>query len=383
MNRSIFFGLIPVLWLAGCSGSHKEKAEAAAPPTVKATLAKATQEDWPETIELTGTVRARVESQLSSRAPAWIREVRVRQGDTVASGQVLAVLDAQEVESGIRSAQAAVAEAESAIPEADQGLAGAQAQLDLANSTLKRMEDLFSKRSISQQELDEVRAKHRGADANVKMAEARRRQLDSRIRRAREGVESAKVSLAWATLKAPFAGVITERRAEPGVLAAPGMLLFRIEQSSAGYEVIAPLDETRLRDVSRGTSARIQFDTGADPVEAKVSELVPAADPQSRTVDIKIPVPARAGIRSGQFARVSIAGKSRPVVAVPKAAVRERGQLQMVFVHDSGSARSRLITAGARAGDRMEVLSGLKAGESVVSPVSDDLVDGARIEVRP
>lgn len=381
MNRLLVVPFV-LAGLTGCSPGHKQEAQAEL-PSVKATLVKAAQENWPEAIEVTGTIRARVESQISSRTPAVIREVRVRQGDSVKAGQVLAVLDAQEVESGIRGAQAAATEAESAIPEADQGVAAAQAQLDLANSTLKRMEDLFSKRSISQQELDEARSRQRAADANVRMAEARRRQVDSRIRRAQEGVESAKVSLSWATLKAPFAGIVTERRAEPGVLAVPGMLLFRVEQSGAGYEAVAALDETRLRDVRRGAAARVQFDTSTEAVNSTVAEIVPAADPQSRTVDIKIPVSTRPGVRSGLFVRVSIPGKSRPVVAVPTAAVRERGQLQMVFVNDSGSARSRLITGGARSDGRVEVLSGLRAGESVVSPLSDDLVDGARLEVRP
>ncbi len=372
------------LFVAGCSsGRHDQQKGAGAPagPAVRAAVVAAAQEEWPETIELTGTVRARVESTLSSRMSAWVREVRVRQGDTVAAGQVLAVLDAQDVEVGMRTAQAAVGEAESGIPEADQAIAAAQAQLELADATLRRLEDLFAKKSVSQQELDEVRSRQRAAEAGVRMARARRQQLDSRIARAREGVESTRVSLSWATLRAPFAGVITERRVEPGVLAAPGMPLFRIEQTSGGYEVIAPLDESRLRDVSRGAAARLMLDTVGDAMEARVAEIVPAADPQSRTVDLKIPVSGK-GLRSGLYARVSIPGRGRAVVAVPAPAVRERGQLQMVFVQDSGAARSRLVTTGSRVDGRVEVLSGLRAGERVVSPVPDELVDGSRIEVR-
>jgi hypothetical protein len=106
-------------------------------------------------------------------------------------------------------------------------------------------------------------------------------------------------------------------------------------------------------------------------------------DATSRAYIVKIDLPTASGLRSGVFGRATFPLGSREVLAVPAAAVIERGQLQSVFVVDGGIARTRLITLGAKTGDQMEVLSGLAAGDKVVVPVPKDLMDGARAEVKP
>ena len=103
--------------------------------------------------------------------------------------------------------------------------------------------------------------------------------------------------------------------------------------------------------------------------------------PQSRTGGNEVAIPARAGIVPACLCvRVSIPGKTRPVVAVPSVGVRERGQLQMVFVHDGGSGAGQLITAGAWAGSSHRGPQRAACGRDIVSPVPGDLVDGTRIE---
>jgi multidrug efflux pump subunit AcrA (membrane-fusion protein) len=118
-------------------------------------------------------------------------------------------------------------------------------------------------------------------------------------------------------------------------------------------------------------------------LSCRVSEIVPALDAGSRSALVKIDLPAEPQLRSGMFGRAFFPLGARTVVAMPVAAVIERGQLQSVFVVEDGAARTRLVTTGQRTGDLLEVLSGLSAGERVVAPVPTGLQDGARLEVRP
>ena len=122
--------------------------------------------------------------------------------------------------------------------------------------------------------------------------------------------------------------------------------------------------------------------SGGRRLTARVAEIVPAVDAASRAYTVKIDLPAMANLRSGMFGRAYFRMGARKVVAVPAPAVVERGQLQSVFVVEDGVARTRLVTAGKRAPNGVEILSGLTEGEKVVSPVPAGLADGARVEVR-
>jgi RND family efflux transporter MFP subunit len=117
-------------------------------------------------------------------------------------------------------------------------------------------------------------------------------------------------------------------------------------------------------------------------IQARVSEIVPAVDPASRSYTVKMDLPALAQLRSGLFGRARFAQGSRQVLAVPASAVAERGQLRAVMVAENGVARTRLITTGERRGEQVEVLSGLTPGEKVIAPAPANLADGARVEVR-
>ena len=118
------------------------------------------------------------------------------------------------------------------------------------------------------------------------------------------------------------------------------------------------------------------------PIEARVSEIVPAVDAASRAYTVKIDLPAVPALRSGVFGRAAFQLGSQSLLAIPAAAINEHGQLQSVFVADNGIARMRLISTGQKVRDRVEVLSGLTAGENVIVPVPPGLSDGNNVGVR-
>ena len=354
--------------------------EAATPVTVS--VARAEMRDLPNVYEAVGTVRARTSSVISARMMGYVREVRVRLGDRVTAGQVLVTLDSPDIDAGIRQAEAALVEARSTQPEIESAVAAAKAQMDLAQTTFNRMQTLFSKNSISNQEFDEAAGRLRVAEANHAMAQAKRTQMAARVQQAEQAVRSAQVPQGFTTVVAPFAGTVTEKPVETGILATPGAPLMTIEQEGA-LRLEASVEESRLGVVRVGQAVEVIVDAVDGSLSGRVAEIVPSVDAASRTFIAKIDLPQKGQLRPGMFGRARFGLGKKTVLTVPSSAVTSRGQLQMVYTVDGGIARSRMITTGATVGDAVEVLSGLTGGDAVVSPVPTGLRDGSRIEVRP
>lgn len=264
----------------------------------------------------------------------------------------------------------------------DGAVAASQAQLELAEATFRRMKMLFDEKSITEQEFDEAQARLKTARAGREMSQAKRRQIEARIRQAGEGVAQAKLQASFAQVTAPFAGTVIERKAEPGMLASSGTPIVALEQSGA-YRLEAAVDETKLGRIRVGTPARVGLTAFDRQTPARVSEIVPALDAGSHSFTVKIDLPGQPGLHSGLFGRAFFAFGTRPSLVVSASALVNDGQVTRIYIADGGVARGRLVTTGVRAGDQVEILSGLSAGEQVIARPPQGLSDGARIEVRP
>lgn len=382
MTKRLLIPIVFVVWLAGCGEASKEKPAAASVRAVAVSAFTAAIETWPSIYEATGTVRARASAVISAKLTGYVREVKVQAGDRVRDGQLLVTLDTRDLDVSSRRAEAAREGVRTSVPEADSAVAAAKANLDLAQVTFGRMQELFQKKSISNQEFDEASARLKAAQATYDMARARRVQLNSKLAEVDQEVRATEVTRSYADVVAPFAGVVIAKSVEPGSLALPGAPLLTIEREGT-YRLEASVDETHLAAIRVGQPVSVTLDSVDRTLEARVSEIVPAVDAASRTYTVKIDLPALPSLRSGVFGRAAFQLGSRPLLAIPAGAVTERGQLQSVVVVDNGIARTRLITAGQKVKDRVEVLSGLSAGEKVIFPVPLGLADGARVEVRP
>src|SRR5579885_3007438 len=307
MLRILILSSLVLLLSCGESPRKAERAPAGAPIAVRTVAVSAA--DWPDTYEATGTVRARVTAVIAGKVMGYVRDVRVQAGDRVQAGQLLVTLDSRDLEANLRRAQAGYDEARSAQPEVESAVAAAQANLELAQVTFRRMQDLYSKKSISNQEFDESAA---------------------RIAQAEEERRAAEVAHSYARLEAPFAGVVTVRSVDPGSLATPGAPLLTIERDGA-YRLEASVEESRLASIHTGQPVTVSLDALGSPFQARVSEVLPAVDAASRAGTVKIDLPASPRVRSGLFGRALFALGTRRVLAVPSAAVAERGQLQSVM----------------------------------------------------
>ena len=368
--------------ITGCGGSERASKTATPVAPLAVTTVTAAEQPWPAIYEATGTVRARTSAAIAAKLMGYVREVKVQTGDRVREGQLLVTLDARDLDVNSRHAEAALEVVRSSMPEADSAVAGAKANLDLAQTTFKRMQDLFNKKSISNQEFDEASAKLKSAQAAYQMAVAKRAQLDAQAARVQQDVRASEVARSYAEITAPFAGVVTAKAVDPGTLAVPGTPLLTIEREGA-YRLEASVEESRIAAIRVGQAVAVMLDGIDRKLDARVSEIVPAVDAASRSYTVKIDLPGVPALRSGAFGRATFSTGSRVALSIPAAAVRERGQLQSVLVAENAIAHTRLITAGAKYKDRIEILSGLTAGDKVIFPVPQGLADGSAVEVRP
>ncbi|HLJ45652.1 MAG TPA: efflux RND transporter periplasmic adaptor subunit [Bryobacteraceae bacterium] len=374
LNKIYFVAGLAVV--AGCSREPKLIQASTAPP-VNVQFVTSERTEWAVTTDAVGTVRARTTAVLSSKVMGYVREVRVRAGDRVKADQTLIVLDARDLDVSFRQAQAARDESRDAQTEATNAIAAAKANLDLAQATFRRMQELYGKRSISNQEFDEASARQKAAQAAYDIAASKRVQIESRIRQAEEGIRAAEVMRGYAEIHAPFSGIVTERRAEPGVLATPGLPMLAVEQGGA-YRLEVNAEESLGPLVHLGQKAQVGIDSLGRSFEAPVSEIVPAVDPGSRGFLVKIDLPALKDVKSGLYGRARFTTGSRQALTVPAEVVRRNGQIESVLVADNGIARMRLITTGETVDGHTEVLTGLRPGETVVR--NGDIADGARVE---
>lgn len=292
--------------------------------------------------QATGTVQAKDETVISARITATIAKVNVRAGDRVELGDPLIELDAREA--GARLAQQR------------QVVAAAEAQLAQARSEHQRNQNIFkaSPRAISQSAIDAALAALRAAQAETA--------------RAHRGVEEALTASSYANIDAPIGGTIIERFADPGDTATPGTPLLKLYNPQL-LRLEANVRETLATRLRTGTALRVHIDALDMDLEGTVEEIVPSADPGSRSFLVKVTLPENESLYPGMFGRLRIPSTEADRYYVPVAAVRRMGQLEFVMAESERGAVRRYVRTGNRGADgRIEVLSGLEPGERVIVP---------------
>lgn len=352
--------------LAGCHSDTPVRS--AAVESAQARVVESRQEDTPQTVQVTGTLRSRETAVLSAQVVGRVQQVLVHEGDNVAAGQALLVLDDSTM-------RASADQAEAAVKAAASQQAAAQTNADLAASTLARYKQLQAQKSVSPQEMDEVT---RRAEAAAAQVEALRAQGSA----AKAQAAGASAMLGYTRIRAPFNGVITSRTADPGTLAAPGVPLLQIDSAGA-LQFQTSVDESAIAAVHMGMKIPVTLDAMSSPMEGTVAQIVPAADPASHTFLVKINVPSSNELRAGMYGRAGIAMGRRQAVVVPRSAIVMRGSLPCVYALDSnGIAQLRYVTLGHEQTGLVEVLSGISAGEKLVDDPADRDLAGKRIDAQ-
>ena len=384
MNRlAILIAFIPAAsGIAACGGSARAPAEQREP--IRVTAVPVTTVETAERLEAGGVVAAQETASLSSRMVAAIVDVRVTAGDRVRAGDVLVSLDARDVIARTHQMRANAIAAEKSLAQARNERTAAEAEQRLATAWHTRIVTLHSRNSSTDQERDEADARLTAAATRVAGAQAAIEVAEANLASARSAVGAATANESYTTIRAPFAGLVTERLTDPGNLAAPGVPLVRIESEGA-RQVLAGMDEARAAYVRPGDMVDVEIDEAGEPAPRKkalqgvVAEVARAISADQRAFTVKVTIPRSVTARSGTFARVIFRGAPRRALLVPTHTIRRQGQVSSVYVVQDGVARLRLIQTGLASEAGTEILAGLDAGESVITSPARGLVDGMRV----
>ena len=287
---------------------------------------------WP------GTVRSRTVANIAPRMTARILEIKVNAGDKVKKGDVIARLDEREIRAQENAALAA--------------LAGANAQANRAKADEQRTRSLYSKEAATREKFDAVVAQAKEAQAGVSQASS--------------AVNEIRTHLADTLLLAPFDGVVVKRLQQPGDMGLPGVPVVTM-QTPRGLRLETDVPSTCAGRYSTGMDVTVRIDTLGLTTSGQIDEISPEVDPQTRTQLIKIALPAMAGLQPGYFGWLEQACGQHEALLIPASAVQHIGQLEVVKVLSEGRQLMRHIRTAKTFGDQIEVISGLHAGEIILT----------------
>ncbi len=318
-----------------------------------------------EFYKTSGTVRAKVISDISSRIMGSVTTINVKQGDRVRKGDLLLTIDDRDLKQRAKAA-------EQEYKEALKSLESAKQNKSLLDTTYIRYKNLFDEKAISQQEIDEIENKknltkfeYERAKAAVEKAAAYRRE--------------AEIHLGFTKIAAPIPGIVTQKRIEVGNMAEPGTPLMILEDDSS-FRLDAYVDEILSEKLRVGMPVKVKIDALQMETIGEIYEIVPSIDPTSRTFLIKIDLKDE-NLNTGLYGRVMIPIGKKEVLLIPKNSIVEKGQLVGVYVvDDRGSVNYRLVKLGRDFDGKSEVLSGLKSGERIIVDGVEKAVDGGVVQ---
>ncbi len=378
------------------------------PPAVSVEVSPVKSQTLIVTVTAGGSVEALQEVTVSSKISGRVTVVPVKEGDTVAAGQVLARLETAELIAQVQQAEATLQAAQARLRMLEEGprpqervqmqgaVALAKANYESAKENLARMRMLYEAGAIgkaqldaAQLQVDATRQQYEAALQQWNMVETGPRTEEMEVARAQVAQAQAAVAFARlqasnATITSPLAGTVTRRFVDPGVTLAVGqMAVARVAQIDSVY-VVLDVSETDLRRVQVGQPSELRVDAYPDKAfTGTVRELGQAAEGLTRAFRVKVAVanPGHA-LKPGMFGRGEITvARHENVLVIPRDAVLDQGGESAVFVADAGVARLRKIRLGLVQGPVVEVQDGLGKGENVIVAGQSGLTDGTAITV--
>ncbi len=331
--------LLIIAWMAG-SFHHKvapgrsapSQAAAPGPTHIVAPARVAVSEPVP------ATIGARQTTTISSRIIARITRIEVRAGDSVQAGQLLLRLESSELESRLSQAQ--------------QRVRSISARLTEARQALQRAEQLQQQGLVAVAVLDEARASHDALSADLASA--------------RRAAEEAEIAISYTEIRSPFDGRVVDRFAEPGDTASPGERLLTL-YNPLSLRIEAPVRESLALPLRLDQALDVEVPVLGLTLPAHIEELVPAADPGSRSFLVKARIDYQEQLLPGMYARLLIPTGEQERLLIPAASIVTLGQLDAVWLWQDGQAERRFVRLGRDFGEQgREVLAGLEVGDTLL-----------------
>lgn len=329
-----------VVWIGGgCSRPASVERPVASLPVVPVRVVPVQRENTPQLTEVNGTIRPVRRAVLASKVMGSISELTVILGQPVKSGDVLLKIFSADLAARLTQART---------------------QLNVSRRDLERERSLLAKGASTAETV---------------------RNLQDAVISNEAAVKDAEVQLSYTEIRSPFTGVIARRMVNAGDFANPGQPLLEVEGFSE-FEVETSIPESLASALKLGDALSCQV--AGLRFTAALKEMSSTVDTATRAVGVKLAVPPEVGVRSGQFARISVPGVPVSTLSVPTTALSVSGQMERVFaVGEDNRASLRLVRLAMAKGDQVHVLSGLAEGERVVIAPPPGLRDGSPLEIRP
>lgn len=338
-----------VIGLSACDKEAQEKSFEVATHQVETKVVE--MGTMPLVVSLPGSIVPDQQARIASRLMGYIKTLPVEVGQKVKHGDLLFTIDSQDIRSQISQAKA--------------GYQQAQAALENAKADFERFSELYKEESVSRQQFDGVRLQYSVAQENLAAAKA--------------GLQQAEAQLNYANVRAPFDGIVVQKMASAGDLAAPGQPVIVLENTSS-LSVQTEVSQDLYAVLAVGDKATIKVDGIEQAVEGEIYSLVSAANPRTRGHTTKLSLPAIASVNSGTFARIDFVRGEHQTLLVPADAIVTRGGIQGVFVVDKNqTAHFRMLRLGKKVNGNIEVQAGLDIDEVIVISNHQALVNGDKI----
>ncbi len=332
--------ILVLIWVQG--GFHsKVSGGRTSVPGDKVSIAKTVKAEAVATageVTVSGTVVSRETAHVASRILGYVVELKVDAGDKVQKGALLLRIDAKEMAEREAQAQAA--------------LASANAELVQTRNDFERYKGLYEKEAAAKKTYDDALARYETAQAAEQ--------------RARSALDEAKTMLSYGEVTAPFDGIVSERSVNLGDLATPGRSLLTVYMPGT-LELVVPVGEQYSPYLKPGSPVSLAVPSLQVKQSSSLREVVPQRDEKTRTITVKAPLEEAPGLVPGLYGTLTFRTRTSEVIAIPKRAVHVVGQLESVRVLEDGTVKTRHVKTGRTLpDDKVEILSGLNAGEKVV-----------------
>jgi RND family efflux transporter MFP subunit len=336
---------------------------------------------------LPGNIQAVTEAPILARSDGYIKRRLVDIGDRVQAGQILAEIEAPELDQQVRQAQANVQQTQASLTQALANRVQGKANADLARVTAERWATLAKKGAVSKQENDQYQAQYQAQAANLDA-------LEQAVAVARSNIAAAEANLSrlnevqsYRIVKAPFDGVVTLRNVDVGALVNAGStMLYRIAQTRV-LRTYVNVPQTNADSVRTGQTAQLTVSNRPGRRFAgTVTRTADSLDPNSRTMLVEVQVPNSDGaLLPGMYAQVDLTSpRVNPPLLLPGDCLIVRAEgTQVALVRPDHRVHFQKIQVGRDYGDKLEVLSGLEPGDSVIANPSDVVREGLQVEAVP
>ncbi len=384
---AIVGGLLPRLSRQKGLLAASEEVSARRPVVIASPVHLAAAKD---TIDLPGDLQSMIESPIFARADGFIRTRLVDIGDHVKTGQLMAEIETPELDQQIGMARAVLAQSQSALKEMEADITLSQANMNLAKVTLDRWQRLADRGVVSRQDRDEKQADFAVKQAQTEKAQATLTTAHDTIRGNESNLARLEQLKAFSRVTAPFDGLVTARNVDVGTLINAGnggasKEMFRVARIQP-LRIFVNVPQTFVEEMHNGQTAELRVQERPGLVfPAKVTNISSSLDTNNRSMLVILETPnPGATLFPGMYAQVRFAGsRPRPTLRVPGDTVMmDKNGARVAVVGPDHVVHFRSITIGQDLGSEIEVISGVAAGEMVVSNPSDAVQENAVVDVR-